>query len=296
MKNEERVLINTLEKIAADMHPALERDDMDGWIVQFADGYTQRANSVLPQTDVLPAPECAASSGASESVSGSACAASLDKDECAVCAAAERVFVCEKLYAEHNQPCIFKMTDAAPAGLNDFLSQRGYKRNSDSDVMIVAADDAAFQERAESIVEPEEAGFIITSAPDAAWLEAFFSFEHRTTPKTVATATRQFELIDADDNLTALYVRLQMSGKDVAVASVVIEDGVLFLLNVVVDESVCGKGYGKLLVKNALEAGCDAGAEKLCLQVSSDNGTAIKLYESFGFKTRYHYWYMVSNG
>lgn len=263
MKEEERVFINRLEKIAADMHPALERDDVDGWIIQFADGYTQRANSVLPQTD---------------------------SEE-----AAERVFVCEKLYTEHGLPCIFKMTDAAPAGLNDFLSQRGYKRNSDSDVMITAADSAAFLERCEGIVEDEEAGVIITSAADAAWLEAFFSFEHRTAPKTVATATRQFELIDADDNLTALYVRLQISGKDVAVASVVIEDGVLFLLNVVVDESVRGKGNGKLLVKNALEAGCDAGAEKLCLQVSSDNGTAIKLYESFGFKTRYHYWYMVSN-
>lgn len=99
--------------------------------------------------------------------------------------------------------------------------------------------------------------------------------------------------MDADKNLNAVYCRLQMSGKDVAVASAVIEDGVLFLLNVVVDEAVRGKGYGKILVKETLEAACNFGAEKLCLQVVADNTVAVKLYESFGFEFLYTYWYMV---
>ena len=149
------------------------------------------------------------------------------------------------------------------------------------------------QKMFETIEEPEEIGVIITSSPDEAWLNPFFEYENRTDLKTMDIAKRQFELINQNKNLTALYCRIQILGNDVAVASAVIKDGILFLLNVVVKQECRGKGYGKILVKELLENACDMGAETLCLQVVQNNSVAINMYKKFGFKYLYTYWYMV---
>ncbi len=261
MNDEKRNEILKLEKIAAHSHPALELLNESDWIIQFAEGYTRRANSVLPGSE---------SNNFEELVSK-----------------------CENLYQNKNLPCIFKMTDAAPAKLNDYLELRGYKHEADTNVMTVPANSVNFQERCESIIESENTGVIITSTPDEDWLKCFFAFENINDSKSTEIAKRQFNLIDENENFSAVYCRIQIHGVDVAVASAVIENGVAFLLNVVVNEKVRGKGYGKILVKETLEAACNFGAEKLCLQVVADNSVAVKMYESFGFKFLYKYWYMV---
>lgn len=263
---EDKMDIKLLEKVAADIHPALKRMDYDGWIVQFSEGYTQRANSVLPVTSNI---ETIASDYT------------------------KKVSDCEKLYAAKNLPCIFKMTEVAPEGLNSYLKSKKYKMGAPTNVMTVMPDDNTFIDRRMSVLEKEDTSVIITSIPDVFWLESFFKFEKKNDTKIKRIATRQFKLVELNKKLKALYCRVQVSGKDVAVASAVIEDGILFLLNVVVDEKQRKKGYGKILVKNILEAGCNMGAERLCLQVVADNKAAIKLYESFGFKFYYKYWYMV---
>ena len=81
-------------------------------------------------------------------------------------------------------------------------------------------------------------------------------------------------------------------GKDVGVASAVIQNGVLFLLNVVISQEFRGKGFGKILIKEILENACILGAKKLYLQVVQSNSVAQSLYKSFGFEYLYSYWYM----
>ena len=44
----------TLERLAADAWPALERVDVDGWRLRASAGVTRRANSALPLSDALP--------------------------------------------------------------------------------------------------------------------------------------------------------------------------------------------------------------------------------------------------
>lgn len=266
--------IYKLEKIACDVHPPLEQYECNGWLINFADGYTRRANSVLPISFDLAENRETSLSDFMEKID-------------------DTVLECEELYSKKNLPCIFKITDATPKELSSILKTRGYKKEASTDVMIVSSDDSVFQERMESIIEPEETGVIMTSSPDEAWLNAFFAFENRADPKTKEIIKKQFDLVKENENLTTLYCRIQMTGKDVAVASVVIEDGVLFLLNVVVDEKCRGKGYGKILVKEILEAAYYMGAEKLCLQVVADNDVAKNLYKTFGFEYLYTYWYAV---
>lgn len=255
--------INLIEIIGSHIHPALEKMEYDNWLLQFSGGgASRRANSILP----------------------------LDNGNIPL---EEKVSECEKMDAEHNLPCTFKMTKAAPDGLYELLQKKGYAYNAETNLMTVMADDETFAARCESIIEPEDIGVIITSAPDDEWYNCYFKWENRTDPKAIEFTKKQNDIVDTDENLSAVYCRIQIHGVDVAVASAVIENEVAFLLNVVVDEKVRGKGYGKILVKETLEAACNFGAEKLCLQVLADNTVAVKLYESFGFKFFYKYWYMV---
>lgn len=255
--------INLIELTGSHIHPALEKMEYDGWTLQISgEGASRRANSVLP----------------------------LENGNILL---QEKVLECEKLYAEHNLPCTFKMTKAAPDGLQNFLVQKGYSYNAETNLMNVSAVDEKFLSRCEQIIEPEEIGVIVTAFPDDTWLDCYFKWENRTDSKAIEITNRQFEIVDADKNLNAVYCRIQISGVDVAVASAVIENGNAFLLNVVVDEKVRGKGYGKMLVKETLEAACNFGAENLYLQVVADNAVAVKMYESFGFEFLYKYWYMI---
>lgn len=261
MTTKEKDYINFLEKIGSDVHPALKQQNVDGWICNFAEGYSRRANSVLPFDW-----------GRNRE---------------------ENIKTCESLYAQAGLPCIFKMTEASASGLQELLKKNGYKSEAPTDVMTVDCNSIILQKMFETIEEPEEIGVIITSSPDEAWLNPFFEYENRTDLKTMDIAKRQFELINQNENLTALYCRIQILGNDVAVASAVIKDGILFLMNVVVKPECRGKGYGKILVKELLENACDMGAETLCLQVVQNNSVAINMYKKFGFKYLYTYWYMV---
>lgn len=255
--------INKIELIGSHVHPGLEQIEYDGWLLNLSgQEASRRANSVLPlETGII----------------------SLE----------QKISECQKIYAEHKLPCIFKLSDGSPEGLDELLNKKGFVHNADTKLMYVAADDIELNQKLESIVEDEDIGVILTSKPDQEWFDSYFVFEERTEPLRMEIETKQFALLDDNRDLNSMYCRIQKTGKDVAVASVTIEDGKLFLLNVVVAKEFRGKGYGKILVKNVLEAGISIGAEKLYLQVSSDNEKAIKLYESFGFKLLYNYWYMV---
>lgn len=254
--------INFLEKLAANTHPALEKIEYDSWLIQFAEGYTRRANSVLPlETGNIPLET--------------------------------KITECEKMYQQKNLPCIFKMTKAAPEGLQTALEAAGFKAEAPTELLTVNGDSPVLQERLESLIEPENLGVIITSKPDQEWLDCFFEFEGRTEPKTMKIATRQFEILEKNKDATVIYCRIQMTGKNVAVASAVIQDGIFFLLNVVVKTECRGQGYGNLLLKEIIEAACMQGAERLCLQVVQDNTVAVNMYKTFGFEYYYTYWYMV---
>ena len=96
MKNMEKDKIRFLENIAADAFVGLDEIVYDGWELRFTQGYTGRANSVQLRE---------------ESTLG----------------LAEKVNFCEKAYAEHGLPCIFKLTDA-DVELITFLENRGYQK------------------------------------------------------------------------------------------------------------------------------------------------------------------------
>lgn len=89
-------MIQTFEELTLNIVPALQVLHYDGWIIRFANGYTRRANSIIPLYESrLP----------------------LD----------EKIAYCESICASVSRPTIFKLTDAAqPPELDSVLAEHGY--------------------------------------------------------------------------------------------------------------------------------------------------------------------------
>lgn len=84
-----------IEKLSLNAFPALRRENVDGWILQYSKGYTYRANSICPFNNY-------------------------DKN------IKEKVAICEEKYRQKNMPTIFKITDYINHSLDSTLEQMGY--------------------------------------------------------------------------------------------------------------------------------------------------------------------------
>jgi N-acetylglutamate synthase len=100
-------MIRRLEELAANAWPGLRSVQVDGWVMRFAEGYTRRANSVLPLF-----------SGTSDLEA--------------------RIDHCEALAHTRGVEPTFKLTSAAqPGNLDEALERRGYVREADTNVMVL---------------------------------------------------------------------------------------------------------------------------------------------------------------
>ena len=97
--------IRFFEEIASNGHVALKSLLYDGWLLRFSNGYTNRANAVLP---LYPSKK------------------SLE----------EKVAYCEKAYEKEGLPPCFKLTECDQE-FSDFLAARGYKKTGATDIMLL---------------------------------------------------------------------------------------------------------------------------------------------------------------
>ena len=132
--------------------PALEEVDVEGWVARFADGVTQRANSVSPV-------------GEPADVRG----------------AVERV---ERLYRERGLPTVFQVGPVVrPAGLDLLLEQRGYVLGSPTEVWTV--DVATVNERV-----PLTTDVHVADEPDDEWIDLWWRVDGRGDEQALAVARK----------------------------------------------------------------------------------------------------------
>ena len=70
-----------------------------------------------------------------------------------------------------------------------------------------------------------------------------------------------------------------------------IENGYVGIFDIVVKESLRGKGYGRQIVETILSEAAKRGVKKSYLQVMLNNPVALDLYEKLGYREIYQYWY-----
>ncbi len=191
----------------------------------------------------------------------------------------EKIEECEKRYFKCGLPCIFKVTDENAHILDDLLKEREYQVVTPTDVMILDMTNKQFA----------FADCIITENVTDEWLDTYFTLEKYTNQGTRDTVTQIRNMIQND----TLYCIIKEDGKNIACASAVIENGYVYIANVIVDEMYRGRGYGSMLCETLLEKAKDKGGYTAYLQVIQTNQIALNMYEKLGFEKEYSYWYRV---
>jgi len=101
------------EELSLNAHPALQTQLYDGWVLRFANGYTNRANSVNP---LYPS--------------------TLDLQE--------KITECEKRYFAQGLPAVYKLTDGTDLNIDKTLEQQGYALVTPTYVMDMDLSDKDF--------------------------------------------------------------------------------------------------------------------------------------------------------
>ena len=248
--------IRFFERIAANGHVPLETIDYDGWELRFAEGYTGRANSVLP----------------------------LGPSQIAV---EDKVAVCEEQHHSRGLPASFKLT-GRDMELDRFLEAQGYAKNAPTDVMTLKLSEwrtGAAESGGTTCSDNTECVF--TAKPTEEWLAAYFAFEGVTDERKQGIFRRMLAKVAVD----TVYCVLMRDGRAVACASSAIEQGYALIQNVVVASECRGQGLGRRLCEALIGKVAADGAKTAYLQVVQTNDIAKNLYRSLGFQRVYTYWY-----
>ena len=91
----------------------------------------------------------------------------------------------------------------------------------------------------------------------------------------------------------ARYGVVKSDGKLIAIGRIATAGTWSIVTRLFVRPSFRGKGVAKILMANLLAAAKDDGATKVALQVDDENGAALALYQSMGFRTHHKFVYRV---
>ncbi|MBI3796433.1 MAG: GNAT family N-acetyltransferase [Deltaproteobacteria bacterium] len=243
------MLHRRIEEASLKAWPALQQMLLAGWLLRFARGYTQRANSVPP-------------------LFGS----SLNAEE--------KIELCERLYAEKEQPASFRLTPfAVPPDLEQVLVRRHYRLMDRTHVQHLNWGDRAIQtapvgERRNETVDN--------------WLDTFC----RLSAAPLAKPQTHKEMRQALPAKRVLAV-LADSATIVACGLGVLEQEYFGLFELVTDRQQRHKGYGAQLVSGMVQWAQAHAAAHAYLQVMTRNAPARHRYAKLGFADVYQYWYRV---
>ncbi|HWA62182.1 MAG TPA: GNAT family N-acetyltransferase [Caulobacteraceae bacterium] len=241
--------IRRAEEATLNAWPAPSQILLDGWLLRFADGHTKRANSVNPLRPGIGR------------------------------GLAEKVAVCEGLFARNGiEPC-FRLSPFAEADLPAVLDDAGYGAAEDETCVVWRGlEDGAGDYDAE----------LIEGAASDEWLDA----KDRLQGDTPADAAGRRRIL-ASAVLPGAFAGVR--GDDGALASLAygaINDRTLVLNMVVTDAAQRGRRLAERACGSLLAWGRRAGAAEACLQVVAANAPGLALYRRLGFTAElYRYAY-----
>ena len=197
---------------------------------------------------------------------------------------AHKIAYCERLYAAHRLPTLFRMTPfAKPAELDAALERRGYRRFDDT---LVQTLDLAGWHSAPSRVDVD-----IASMPVTDFVAAVAKLRGSTPAQQAAHLERL-----ALSPLTVQPLVARVDGEAVACGQIAYDDDIAAIYDMVTAPDWQGRGLASALVDALLAHARSRGTRLAFLQVNDDNAPALAVYRKFGFATAYRYHYRGRGG
>ncbi|KAA0234708.1 MAG: hypothetical protein JJLCMIEE_02277 [Acidimicrobiales bacterium] len=248
--------MENLEELAANAWPAPVVQTVDGWRLRFGWGVTRRANSVLTTARGarLPLPD--------------------------------KVALAEEFYARRLRPAMFAVSEvSSPAGVDAFLADRGYNRDT-----VVAVQIADARDVAETDAPPVAEVTIGESLTDE-WVHDWWVFAERRDKSSTDDPEVVARVILESTGPRTAYVESRLAGRVAAVGRVTVERGWAGIFAVATDPDLRRKGFARQGLVEMARWALSAGANAMYVQVEEENRAALDLYENCGFGTAYRYWY-----
>ena len=193
---------------------------------------------------------------------------------------ASKIAYCEKIYAQHGLPVLFRMTPFdQPADLDDALARRGYEAFGETLVQALILDRPPELPRYGDDVELE--------APDTPEFVDAVGDLRGSTPQQRNAHRERLQ----NSPLGKHYAVVRAERRVVCTAQVAVEGDLVGVFDVITAPDARGKGYATLACASLLTWAWQHGAGIAYLQVTADNAPAVAAYRKFGFATIYTYRY-----
>lgn len=224
----------------------------DGWLLRLAPGKAKRARSVnahYPSTRPL----------------------------------SEKIDYCERIYAVHGLPRLFRITPFVhPSELDAELERRSYAR---FDLTLA---------QGVTLPRPPDLPDLeveLRKADVRSFVEAVAAMRRSSRQALEAHLER---LLEAP--LPSGRVFAWLDGRPVACGQWMLHDGLAGVYDVITAEDARGRGLATLVTAHLLAQAWERGASFAHLQVDESNAPALAVYRKFGFATLYTYHYRAPHG
>ena len=249
--------IREIEEILVNAFPAIEREFYDGWILNFSNGYTYRANAIYP---FYPSTY------------------SIEK----------KIKHCEEQYRQSFLPVVYKMTSASGDVLDAVLESHGYRIVKYVDVMCRTLDDHEILP-IKKIDLPYE--MVVMKEADDEWLDGVNQLIHIPYRSMCLVQKEIFTNIA----LPIICVKVRYRGHVIGTGLGVIERHYVGLYAIHVKKAFRGQGIAEQICIRIMEQGRKMGADKVHLQVRRGNYSAVKMYRKLGLKRIYTQWFRMKS-
>jgi ribosomal protein S18 acetylase RimI-like enzyme len=221
----------------------------DGWLLRLSPGKAKRARSVNPHF------------GSTHPL-------------------AAKIAHCERLYAAHDLPVLFRITPfAKPGDLDGALAARGYVAFDETFVQVASLEPAP-----QPAALP--AGVTLADPDPAAFVDAVGDLRGSPEPQRDAHRERL-----RDSLLAARLAVLRAAGRIVCAGQTASDGDLAGVFDIVTAEDARGRGYATIVCAALLAWAAQHGARAAYLQVDAANAPALAVYRKFGFATVYAYHY-----
>lgn len=242
--------LRLLEELSLNALPALQTLYYDGWVLRFSNGYPRRAHSIQMLYPSLLSLE-------------------------------EKIDYCQAQYTALGLRTVYKMTLAAPEGLETALRARGYVEDAATSVRTL---DLAGFELAPDVPDAEVE---VEPRMSDAWADDFAHLNNEAPVRVSSTRVLLDRL-----NIESSFIRLRVGGETVAMGRGALDNGWLGFYEIATAPAFRQQGWGTRLMNTIIRWGIERGARNAYLQVMTNNAPALRLYSRFGFHEQYRYWYL----